>query len=385
KAAYREIVIDKSLTIKGEEGQPRPVVYLKRFDLAGTDINVHLEGIEFSGATVDSLTWIEDTVTLRGEYLLNLTTDLNSANVLSVKNCIIRNLTRSALRGDRKAYTVDTIMWDDCIFYDYRGGGDYGPFRTKSQITFNTFIVQNSTFHKMLNKLIDCQDIVSYPMKIFVENCTFYEWGGGKSGQYLFDIQDNDQAELYIHSCIFGKTNDDPNATPDPITVNGFRFLPEAYAEITNTAMTVDFVLTDSTYEEVGWDKTEYNLVDVEPGFAYPDTGNFTLPMGSDLLIMSPSGGIIGDPRWDPALVYIPQIPPAGTGMKVYPNPAFGFIHVVVEKQDVLSLYSSIGIKMKEYQVNSGLNTLDLEKLPPGFYFLRADSNKEKISKIIIR
>lgn len=383
KAAWREIKINKSLTIKGEPGSPKPVVYLKRFDLEGTDINIHLEGIEFSGATIDSLTWIEDTVTLRGEYLLNLTTNLNSANLLYVNDCIIRNLERSAIRGDRKTYTVDSIVWNDCIFYDYRGGGDYGPFRLKSQITFNAFVVKNSTFHKMLNKLIDCQDIVSYPMEIRVENCTLYEWGGGKTGQYLFDIQDNDQAELYIKSCIFGKTNDDPLAAI-PITVNGFRFIPDAYAEITNTAMAYDFVLTDSTYEQVGWDYTSYNLVDIDPEFEYPDTGNFMLPSGSDLLYMSPTGGIIGDPRWNPAITSTPDLK-LEKELIVFPNPASNLLYVFTDQKGYLELYSSIGVKVKEFRIENGRNALHVGDLSPGLYFLKINSDNRMVAKVIIR
>ena len=65
-----EIGIDKSLTIRGETGGPKPVIYIQELGISGTDVNITVEGIEFSGATIDTLTFIEDTVTLMGDYLL---------------------------------------------------------------------------------------------------------------------------------------------------------------------------------------------------------------------------------------------------------------------------------------------------------------------------
>ena len=243
-ARYTNMVIDKSLNIIAET-LVKPLVYINQFDVKGENTNIYIEGIEFSGATVDSLTGTEDLVELEGDYFLNLHSELVSCKDITVKNCIIRNLDRSVVRGDRATYTVDNFLFDNIIVYDLRGGGDYGPFRMKSRITYNTFTLTNSTFYNILNKLLDNQDTPSHPMDFLIKNCTFYKWGGGKSAQYLFDIKTNDQARLIIQDCILGKTNDDPSVEP-PITVNGWRMDENnaSYLEMITTAMTPDFVLT---------------------------------------------------------------------------------------------------------------------------------------------
>lgn len=296
KANYTSMIVDKSLVIISENLANMPKVYLKKFELKGSNISFHLEGIEFSGFFVDSLSQVEKADTMpAADYLIDLTTDFVSGKDITVKSCIVRNLNRSVVRGDRLAYTVENFLFDDLIVYDLRGGGDYGPFRMKSNIRFNTFTLRNSTMYNFLNKLIDLQDIPDYPMDVTVENCTFYKWGGGRSGNYLFDIKTNTQASLYLRNNIFGKTN-----ASETVIVNGFRAPVAAYMEITTSVFTPDFVVEDSAYQVVSWDKDEYVETDLDPEWADPENGNFTLPENSPLLQMSYEGGIIGDPRWNP-------------------------------------------------------------------------------------
>jgi hypothetical protein len=394
-ARYENIDINKSLTIKSDIPQPqksgatgsdKPLVYINQFDIQGTDVNLFFEGIEFSGATVDSLTGEEDLETLDGDYFINLHEALVSCGDITVKDCIIRNLNRSVIRGDRATYTVNNILIDDCIITDLRGGGDYGPFRFKSKILFDNFTITNCTFYNILNKLIDNQDTPSHPMEFLIRNCTFYKWGGGKSGNYLFDIEDNDQAVLKIQDCIFGKTNDDPFATT-PVTVNGFRLLEAAYAEMITTVMTPDFVLTLGTYAEIPWDLSQYNEVDMDPDWANPEEGDFTLPEESPLLEMSQTGEIIGDPRWDPNAVGIDKSH-GRSAFRIFPNPAFDYFLVEldhsVNKADI-SIYNALGMRVLEYQNVRNNTHLDISGLASGVYFVRLDKDFGPALKLMVR
>ncbi len=385
-ARYDEMIIDKSLAIVAETNV-KPVVYGGQIDVLGTDIDIYIEGIEYSGATIDSLTGIEDLETLEGDYFLNLHSDLVSCGNITVKNCIIRNLNRSVVRGDRANYTVENFLFDNLIVHDLRGGGDYGPFRMKSKILFSTFTITNSTFYDFKDKLIDNQDTPSHPMEFLIQNCTFYKWGGGKNAQYLFDIEDNDQASLIIQDCIFGKTNDDPLADPI-LTVNGWRYMDEAYLEMITTAMSPDFVLTLGTYEEVAWDVSSYNLVGFEPDFANPEDGDFTLPEGSDLLVSSQTGGIIGDPRWDPNYgVGIDKLRNA-PGIRLYPNPASGVFYLELSdaylNSDV-SVYNIIGSRVKQFTNVNPDTPLNISGLKPGMYFVQVGSEQSGVAKLIIK
>jgi hypothetical protein len=372
---------NKSLTIKGEEGDEKPKVFIKQIDVTGTGIDLTFEGLDLTGATlVDSVTGEEDTTVLVADYLINLVEDHVSSDDIIFRDCIVRNFERSVIRGDRSpAHTADSIVIDNCIMHDFRGGGDYGPFRLKKNITINTFIIKNSTMYDFLNKLIDCQDIVTSQLDVIIENCTFYAWGGGKDAQYLFDIQDNETARLYIKSCILGKTNS------ESVTVRAFRSLEDAYAEIKNTAMAPDFIVdTTGAYDRVPWDVDEFNEVDFDPEFEYPDTGNFNIPAGSELRQMSPTGGPIGDPRW---IIFYSGIEDhdISSQIQVYPNPASKLIFIKSEKPGIISIYNILGVKVREVKIQSmSLHTLDISNLTPGLYFMELNNNSI-VQKILIR
>ncbi len=376
------IDVNKSITIKGAEGPEKPLVYISQFDLLGTDINFAVEGIEFSGATlVDSLTGEEDTETLASSYLINLADGHTSSGNLVIRDCEVRNFDRSAIRGDRSANTADSIIIDNSILHDFRGGGDYGPFRFKDDITFNAFVIKNSTIYDFLDKLVDCQDILDGTvMDVRVENCTFYAWGGGKDAQYLFDIQDDTDARLYINSCIFGKTNN------ELVSVRAFRFQDDAYAEITNTVMAPDFIVdTVGAYDRVDWDKDEWNEVDLDPEFEYPDTGNFTLPEESPLRQMSPTGGPIGDPRWA-------TTPPVGISrvrsmdpLQVYPNPATAVINIKTDGPCRGAIYNSAGVKVLELNIkDESVHAVNITGLVPGLYLIKLD-DKKAVQRFLVK
>ena len=87
------LIQDKSLTLMGEEGDTKPVVYIKQIDLDGTVGTVNIEGIEFSGMTYDSINSVEDTVIYPDNgYFVNFASSMVSCAKLNVENCIIRNI-----------------------------------------------------------------------------------------------------------------------------------------------------------------------------------------------------------------------------------------------------------------------------------------------------
>ena len=96
-------IIDKDINIRAETST-KPVLYISQFDVLGEDVDIYIAGIHFSGAGVDPLTWEEDLDELAGDYFLNLHSDLVSAGEIKVEDCIIRNLNRSIVRGDRSCF-----------------------------------------------------------------------------------------------------------------------------------------------------------------------------------------------------------------------------------------------------------------------------------------
>ena len=387
-ARYAGIKIEKSLNIVAET-KVKPTVYIKQFDVMGENTDLYIEGIEFSGATVDSLTGDEDLETLRGDYFLNLDETMKSCGKITVKNCIIRNLNRCVVRGDRAAYSVTHFLFDGLIVSDLRGDGDYGPFRLKTNITFRTLTITNSTFHNMYVKFINTQDIPSMELDVLVKNCTFYRWGGKKSDQDLFDFKMNDLARLIIQDCILGKTNAEPDAEI-PINVKGWRMdaANASYLEMITTVMTPDFILSDRGYDMVEWDKTEYNQVDVDPDWADPEAGDFTLPEGSLLLESSQIGGIVGDPRWDPNYgVGIKRLESTAS-FRFFPNPADRVFYLTMDpvlEGSSLTVYNTMGVTVKRFQNVHSDTPLLIADLQPGVYFVKIDSQASISAKLLVR
>ena len=212
-----------------------------------------------------------------------------------------------------------------------------------------------------------------------MENCTFYKWGGRvDGGKYLFDINTNDQATLIIKSCILGKSPQD-----ETFLAEGFRFLEEATAEISFSAMTPDFVTNSLGYADVLWDKDEYNATDLDPLWVDPENGDFTLPEGSDLLQMSPDGTIIGDPRWDPNYGVGIDSPEAVSAFSVYPNPAADMVWLTLQDASNISVYAITGQQVMHAFMEAGQNQLAVADLDPGVYFITTDSYTDVIKLIV--
>lgn len=387
-ARYTNMDVMKNLTIMGEPGEEMPVLFMGQFDLYADGISFTLADLDIRGSRVDSLTGTELHLdTLEAEYIVNLVSSsldptdgaYNTFGDITFMGCMVSHVLKSTIRGDRDSYALSSILVDDCIMHDFRGGSSYGPFRLKSKLTFDSFTAINSTFYDFPFVFLDCEDMISNPTTYQVENCTFYKWGGRNSeGKYLFDLKVNDQATLIIKSCILGKAPQE-----DGNFVGGFRFLEEATAEISFTAMTPDFLPTSDGYDSVMWDKDEYNAVDLDPMWPDPENGDFSLPEGSDLLQMSPEGTVIGDPRWDPNYgVGIAEREPA-KGITLYPNPATSLIHIRLPYEADVSVYSITGQTVLEKHLPAGEQQLPVETLSPGLYFL--STGKQGVIKLIIQ
>jgi hypothetical protein len=385
KASYANIVVDKSMTIKNAGGINDTRVHINQIDVVANGVSLTIDGIIWSGAEVDSLTGVE-TVSeseLAGDYFLNLISgeSLTFGDIV-VKNCIINHYNRSAIRGDRDAYYARNIKFENCILNDYRGGGDYGPFRMKSKITFDKFELVNCTMYNFPNKLIDLQDMADYSCEVKINHCTFYNWGGGKTGQYLFDLRNNQEASLIISNSIFGKTQVEAE-----VTVNGWRVAdadgnPIKNNEMSFTVMAPDFILEEGTYAGTTFNKKEYNY-DLDPGFTDPENGNFQIPEGSDLFFMSSQGALVGDPRWATGPVSaekwnLPEI-------KVYPTIASDVVYLEMDQSQPanLKIYTSQGKLVKSINEVTGYMAIDVNDFQRGTYFILVEQEYQQTFRFL--
>ncbi|MCB8995347.1 MAG: DUF4957 domain-containing protein [Bacteroidales bacterium] len=379
KLSYATPVIDKSLSFIAVDPAVKPKIFIKQMDIQGTDLKLYFHGLNISTATVDSLTGVEDTVNLvsADSYILNLTSSHISLTSLILDDCVFRNIGRAVLRGDRAANTIGDLMVNNCVIYDHRGAGDYGPFRVKSNCTITNFTIQNSTFYNISNRVVEMESAPGSPA-ILIKNCTFNNFGGGKSGQYIFDLKTNTTASLVIQNCILGKTNQ-----TDLVVVNGWRVPLESTNEMNNTAMTPDFIVTDSSYSVVNWDKIEYNLESFDPEWEDPANGNFRLPENSALLEASPEGTIIGDPRWAP-ISNVAVSNSLVSDINVYPNPASDILYIKSKGLSSISIYNSLGVRVKVVTQPENVTSVNISELVPGLYFVKTN-DPALVSKFIVK
>lgn len=385
KASYANILVDKSMTIKSNGGINDTRVHISQIDIPANNISLTIEGIIWSGAAVDSLTGVETVseAELEGDYFLNLITgeSLTFGDII-VKNSVINHFNRSVVRGDRDAYYAKLIRFENCILNDYRGGGDYGPFRMKSKITFDKFELIKCTMYKIPNKLIDLQDMADFTCTVKIDHCTFYNWGGGKTGQYLFDIRNNGEASLIITNSILGKT-----MIGEEVTVNGWRVADEEgnaikYNEMSYSVMSTDFTLDAGTYAGTTFNKSEYNNTQ-DPGFTDPENGNFKIAEGTDLFFMSNEGTLVGDPRWANDPVSVNEL--AKGSVKVYPTIASEAIFIdndQFEKSNV-KIYTTSGRLVMSVNNVSNNTAINIGTLDRGAYLMSVENEFQQTFRFL--
>ena len=290
--------------------------------------------------------------------------------------------TRAVIRGDRAAYTVDSMNFNNDIIYDHRGDGNYGLFRFKDKIIFKSFKLTNSTAYNFMNSIVNCekQTDETQASNVLVENCTFYGMSINKaSGIDLFNFKaiTNTTSKVTILNSIFGKTMKD-----DPSYVSGGFYFLDGKRELSYSLMAPDFVVDTFTYDEVTWDQNLYNDV-ADPLFEDPENGNFNLMTGSPARNMSSEGRPIGDPRWAVAYSAVKPIYDLNA-MKVYPNPASTNLNIELKNPANITIYNVLGVSVYKAKVNKTINTINVSGYAPGLYFIRLN-DEPGVRKVIIR
>lgn len=66
----------------------------------------------------------------------------------------------------------------------------------------------------------------------------------------------------------------------------------------------------------------------------------------------------------------------ASTPLSVYPNPAISTLNVNVSKGGLAAIYNAAGAQVRQIQLNTGTNTIDVSTLSSGLYFLKTSNNE---------
>ena len=168
--------------------------------------------------------------------------------------------------------------------------------------------------------------------------------------------------------------------------------------ELADTADQHDSSLCLWQYNKVAWNSgIVVDTITMDPQFADPANGDFTLPSNSPLLTFGTDGGPIGDPRW---VGNATAIEDRGTNVPLtislkqnYPNPfnPSTKITFTLDKAQMadLIIYNLLGqevTRLVHGNLTAGTHTInfDASNLPSGVYIYRLSTQSRQISKKMV-
>jgi len=372
-----------SITIEAEDGATEmPKVIMKttageeeiaRFFLVGDAASLTLRGIEFDGGTET------DTATNFLTYSMGEAPQPITVNTVRVEGCVIKNLLEDVItagNGDMAGNVlVDSLIVDDCIVTNTDS-----PIMMK-YAGLNYIQVTNSTIHNTNSYGIRVagpgnSGFPDNTPTVLIDHITMYKIGVG-----------DDQREM-IQGAKGPFAN--PWTVSNSILVNQLAE-GKAFINIKDTPGDAGATISSICFWDiVKIDFKEHAVTDtlrMDPGFANPDNGDFTLPADSPTFTYGTDGGPIGDPRWlDNYSVAIDKesVPTQFKLEQNYPNPfnPTTMISFNLEKdaQTSLVVFDALGREIEEVvseRLTSGSYRYDFNasNLQSGIYFYKLTSD----------
>lgn len=271
--------ITKSVTFRGQNGlAAKPIIRGTTsgeavFKVTASAARLQIEGVEIDGT--------DGAGSVLSKYFVRLDNgDVNGSVVLKVLNCVAHDFSDKAI----KAYGncgIDSLIVDNSIFYNGAKEGItlYSGSSSDPPAIIDYASITNSTFYNFKREAIKGQ---TYDQtKVFINRNTFYNVGYDKKSMIYF----RNMTDVEVKNSIFVK-----NQHTDT----------DKFADFASDASLFHHNdVFDVVNYEVG-KATVSDTLHLDPQFADPDHGDFTLPADSPLLTFSDVGHGIGDPRWDP-------------------------------------------------------------------------------------
>ncbi len=280
-----DIVINKSISIKGLYPYDKPKINIQFLietgagDISVADIEMIGEYVEENG----------------GEEILSYAFKFNSSGNaehgnLSIQGCVIHGYEKSLLAGSSNVFSVESVMVDDCIVSDVlNDGGDFIDFRN-SYVAKLT--VTNSTFYNVATEYTrdfirmdgstkgNTYDDGTRTPEIVVTNCTMNNvMNSGSTMKRYFYVR-------WSQHTIESENNLFTDMGISVYTNQSLTLQPQCSL---NNYFNADGYFTEA--EQIKIDNSD-NYTTVDPGFADPANGDFTV---SNQTILDNN---VGDPRW---------------------------------------------------------------------------------------
>ncbi|MBN2011240.1 DUF5123 domain-containing protein [candidate division KSB1 bacterium] len=374
------VITDKAITIKVEGDIPEEKAKLRvitpadgtttrMFFRVGQGGSLALHDIEFDGTT--------ETVE-KAEYLIQFYMGDGGAvtvNTIRVENCWVHDLVDAAIHAgssDMKGnLIVDSTFVDNCVF-ERTGTSVYYKY-----CGANFLSVTNSTFNTISSYGIRVAGPNESAMpdntpRTIIDHTTWYNIGTEDGREIILLEKGPNLNPWTVSNTICVK-----QINKDKVAINLKETITDDLAEIYNVCL---------------WDVGTINwrnhpvqdTIYVDPGFADPDNGDFTLPSGSPLLSFGSDGGPIGDPRWG---MNASSVTKAGKSSPItfaldqnYPNPFNPATSIAFRMETNghanLTVFDFLGREIATLvngNVSAGVHkvTFDASTLPSGIYLYR--------------
>lgn len=318
-------VAEKRIAVVADgDGSLKPVIKILtdpgegtcQFFQVGNNGSLLLMGLELDGA-VDGVT----KVSYLARCNMGEVTQPATMKKIHLENCVIKNLKSNVLDGAGTALkgnvVVDTTVVNNCIVHDT------GTLIHYKYVGAKYILVSHSTMYNITSYGIrlsgyDESGSTVYPV-MAIDHTTWHNMGLTDPREILLTEKATTVAfdkPIFITNSIFSTQTSWETTSKTAINIK--TTLGDAMATIANICMW-------QLRPKMAWlNHTVRDTIRMDPGFADPANGDFTLPAGSPLLTYGSDGGPIGDKRWagNVSAVERPSFQPEGFVLaQNYPNP----------------------------------------------------------------
>ncbi len=265
--------ITKSITLMAADGyRTKPIISDGAIRFKATKgINFKVSGIEFASA---------------GErYFTRLETG-DSIAYLEMKDLLVHGYDRSILRASDSGEYLDSMLIENCHFYNNSGGGYRLIYADKNDCPLRYFKLANTTINGFDRALLELDSDVK--KTVIIDRCTINGKTGDRKDGSLFDIHG-------AEGSVFSVTNSIITA------IDTVSMVWEITESVSDTIMNCRFFFDETAADTTNAWSYMNEFIKEDPMYADPADYNLGLPKDSPLLTAGTDGGALGDPRWVPA------------------------------------------------------------------------------------
>lgn len=321
-------ISNKSIVLEGMDEEDIPLLYARNFRLTGERSGISFKNLNISGSRIDEY---NQELTNSQDHLWNtwlVSLDETSANFDAVvfENCVIRNYNAGLFHlndNNRPPHKVgNAVEINNCMVYDLGVDNESPTLRVNAAQILKIDVV-NSTFYRT-NRLFVKIDAERNPANVveftFQNNTVHDSWAGGSfdflavkaPSKFLFENNNlssmtssgnffpnfayvaNDFDKRIINSNFFNilskSTIYGSNMSNMPVHSWELRHPNTRWNDVVPA-----FIMNDANDENPN--SISSYPVSIDPGYADPENGDFTVSTGSALRTVD-GGSPIGDPRW---------------------------------------------------------------------------------------